>query len=43
MRVKMIVANCGGERTGTITVQLSCHIQTVRKRLARFDNECSTG
>ncbi|WP_425552465.1 helix-turn-helix domain-containing protein [Dactylosporangium maewongense] len=39
MRAKMIAASWDGERTSGIAARLGCHIQTVRKRLARFNAE----
>jgi hypothetical protein len=39
MRAKMIAASWDGERTSVIAARLGCHMQSVRKRLARFNNE----
>jgi hypothetical protein len=39
MRAKMIVASWEGERTSAIAAELGCHMQTVRERLQRFNDE----
>jgi transposase len=39
MRAKMIAASWDGARTSVIAARLGCHMQTVRERLARFNNE----
>lgn len=39
VRARMIVRSWAGERTTTIAAALGCHPQTVRERLARFNDE----
>jgi hypothetical protein len=39
MRAKMIVASWDGKRTSAIAAELGCHMQTVRERLQRFNDE----
>lgn len=39
MRAKMIAASWDGARTRAIAARLGCHMQTVRERLARFNDE----
>lgn len=43
MRAKMIVASWDGERTSAIAAELGCHMQTVRERLQRFNDEGLAG
>jgi hypothetical protein len=38
-RARMIVRRWAGRRTTHIAVELGCHPQTVRERLARFNAE----
>jgi hypothetical protein len=39
MRAKMILASWDGKRTSAIAAELGCHMQTVRERLQRFNDE----
>lgn len=43
MRAKMIVASWEGKRTSAIAAELGCHMQTVRERLQRFNDEGLNG